>query len=153
MMKILVKIKSLGSSMQEPIYCIQYRIGNKDGYLITNLDTERFKAEGRFIKKFFEDTKDLDLEQPNVATTEKELFMMFLDVLRTNNIKEIVVQDKLKDMLYIEERMKANKFKVENFRFRNFILSEEKDNSFFKEEKDSTSTMMELINKVKKYVK
>ena len=81
-MKILVKIKSLGSTMQEPIYYIQYRIGNKDGYLITNLDTERFKAEGRFIKKFFEDTKDLDLEQPNVATTEKELFMMFLNVLR-----------------------------------------------------------------------
>lgn len=120
-MKILVKIKTLGSSMQEPIYCIQYKIGNKESFIISDLDTERFKAEGRYIKKFFADTKDLDKEQCNVTDTEKELFLKFLDILRTNNIKEIIVQDKLKDMLYIEERMKANKFNVKCAKFSHLL--------------------------------
>ena len=151
-LKCYVKIKTLGSTFQEPIYAISTKTDKEEKIFFSNLVLDRFKAEGRFISIFQKDITILEDKGEIPFEKEKDLFSDFLLYLTNNDIDEIVVEDKLKQMLNIEERMKMNKFKTETYRFRHYKLSEEPENSFFAgEEKENnkkgiSQKIRELLN-------
>ena len=154
MKKAYVEIKSLGSTVSEPVYFMNICTNNEQIILFSDLGHEKIKIEGHLIFSFVEEIQKLLVQQKENSNykfceTEKDIYLEFLDILKSKNINEIVVEDKLNQMLTIRERMRLNKFKPESYGFRDYKLSEDETSFLGAKENILTS----LITKMKEVVK